>query len=128
MMLAIESPPSVVIAPSSSPSTPRLHSTQRFAFHRQGLFLDPSCLHESLPTLHLPDTAASDLRLALDYVYRGQMVVGAGRLAHVLAVLDLLRMKCGVSVSRRRMCRDQQGRKEGQFRALLVIKCTEIPG
>ncbi len=51
-------------------------------------------------TLHLPQVDAKHLRLVLDYVYTGAMYLCADQLAGVVRVFEMLRMKCGVSVSK----------------------------
>ena len=42
------------------------------------------------------------VRLVLDYVYTGAMYLRADQLAGVVRLFEMLRMKCGVSVSKGR--------------------------
>lgn len=62
------------------------------------LLVSSSC--ESVSVVHLPQIRSSHLRLVLDYVYTGAMFLAPTDLAGVLRVIEVLRMKCGVSVSK----------------------------
>jgi hypothetical protein len=55
---------------------------------------------DAVLTIHLPQVAKEHLRLVLDYVYTGAMYLCADQLAAVVRVFEMLRMKCGVSVSK----------------------------
>lgn len=50
--------------------------------------------------MQLPNIRADHLKLVLDYLYTGEMYLTAEHLAGVLRVMEVLRMKCGVSVSK----------------------------
>ncbi len=65
-------------------------------------------------TLHLPHVRPRHLRMALDYLYTGAMYLTAGDLAHVLRVIEMLRMTCGVSVSK--MVQQPEQRQGGRKR------------
>lgn len=69
----------------------------------------------SVLTLHLPHVAAAHVRLVLDYVYTGAMFLRADQLAGVVRLFEMLRMKCGVSVSK--MVAVEERTKKGGGRA-----------
>ena len=56
---------------------------------------------EDVVTLFLPQLSKFHLSLVLDYVYRGRMFIKASQLQHVLGVIEVLNLECGVSVSKK---------------------------
>jgi hypothetical protein len=57
--------------------------------------------HDDVATLYLPQLSRGHLALVLDYVYRGRMYIKASQLQHVLGVIEVLSLECGVSVSKK---------------------------
>ena len=55
---------------------------------------------DSVTSVHLPHIRGVDFGLVLDYVYTGAMFLTLGQLPHVVRVMEMLDMKCGVSVSK----------------------------
>ena len=53
-----------------------------------------------MTSVHLPHIRGVDFGLVLDYVYTGAMFLTLGQLPHVVRVMEMLDMKCGVSVSK----------------------------
>ncbi|TRY62195.1 hypothetical protein TCAL_02111 [Tigriopus californicus] len=64
------------------------------------LFLEAGPEASSVVTVHLPDVAARPLKAVLDYVYTGAMYLCAAEWEAVLRVIEVLRIHCGVSVSK----------------------------
>jgi len=52
-------------------------------------------------TLLMPGLTRRDLKVVLDYVYHGRMTLRAEQMADVIGVMEVLHLKCGVSVSKR---------------------------
>ena len=67
----------------------------------RSLLLDHCCSSDVGVTLLMPGLARSDLKVVLDYVYRGWMTLRATQMASVIGVMEVLHLKCGVSVSKR---------------------------
>lgn len=64
------------------------------------LFLEAGPEACSVVTVHLPDVPAGPLKAVLDYVYTGAMYLCAAEWEAVLRVIEVLRVHCGVSVSK----------------------------
>jgi len=56
---------------------------------------------EDVATLYLPQLSKNHLLLVLDYVYKGRMYIKANQLQHVLSVIEVLSLECGVSVTKK---------------------------
>ena len=71
--------------------------------------------HEDVATLYLPQLSKHHLSLVLDYVYRGRMYIKANQLQHVLGVIEVLSLECGVSVSKKIKEEDEAWVEEAVF-------------
>ena len=56
---------------------------------------------DDVATLYLPQLSKNHLLLVLDYVYKGRMYIKANQLQHVLSVIEVLSLECGVSVTKK---------------------------
>merc|ERR1712223_82676 len=70
---------------------------------------------DDVATLYLPQLSKYHLSLVLDYVYRGRMYIRANQLQHVLGVIEVLSLECGVSVSKKVRKEDISWVEEGVF-------------
>ena len=68
-----------------------------------------------MATIYLPQLSKYHLSLVLDYVYRGRMYIKANQLQHVLGVIEVLSLECGVSVSKKVRKEDISWVEEGVF-------------
>ena len=68
-----------------------------------------------MATIYLPQLSKYHLSLVLDYVYRGRMYIKANQLQHVLGVIEVLNLECGVSVSKKVRKEDISWVEEGVF-------------
>ena len=55
---------------------------------------------EEVVTIFLPQVLKTHVVLVLDYVYKGRMYIRPSQLQHVLGVIEVLSLQCGVSVSK----------------------------
>merc|ERR1711962_189531 len=70
---------------------------------------------DDVATIYLPQLSKYHLSLVLDYVYRGRMYIKANQLQHVLGVIEVLSLECGVSVSKKVRKEDISWVEEGVF-------------
>merc|ERR1712083_335258 len=70
---------------------------------------------DDVATIYLPQLSKYHLSLVLDYVYRGRMYIKANQLQHVLGVIEVLNLECGVSVSKKVRKEDISWVEEGVF-------------
>ena len=64
---------------------------------------------EEVVTIYLPQLLKSHVLLVLDYVYKGRMYIRPSQLQHVLGVIEVLSLECGVSVSKKVVKHEDQG-------------------
>ena len=77
--------------------------------------MNPIMFSDDVVTIYLPQLSKIHLLLVLDYVYRGRMYIKANQLQHVLGVIEVLNLECGVSVSKKVKEEDEAWVEEAVF-------------
>ena len=70
---------------------------------------------EEVVTIYLPQLLKSHVSLVLDYVYKGRMYIRPSQLQHVLGVIEVLSLECGVSVSKKVVKHEDAWTEEAVF-------------
>jgi len=70
---------------------------------------------EEVVTIYLPQLLKSHVSLVLDYVYKGRMYIRPSQLQHVLGVIEVLSLECGVSVSKKVVKHEDSWTEEAVF-------------
>lgn len=81
---------------------------------------------EDVATIYLPQLSKIHLSLVLDYVYRGRMYIKSNQLQHVLAVIEVLNLECGVSVSKKVKEEDEAWVEEATFTSFHDKRIGEV--